>query len=146
MQAFGRLGRMFLLAALAGAVLAAIGAATSTDVVALVGGILAVTFLALGLVFVLVQGRLFGNPEALARVAIEGMPATGTLTDVGTTSGRVGANPIMKLGLNVNMMSVTLRTVVPVHKAHVLQVGTMLPVRVDNGDPNLVVVDWDAVP
>ncbi len=51
----------------------------------------------------------------------------------------------MKLGLNVNMMSVTLRTVVPVHKAHVLRVGAMLPVKVDTGDPTLCVVDWDAV-
>jgi hypothetical protein len=145
MQVFGRLGRIFLLSAAAAAGLAALGAVGSTDVLVLVGGILAATFLGLGVAFLLVQHRLFGNPKDLARIAVEGMPATGAITDIGATSGRIGANPIMKIGLNVNMISVTVRTVVPVHKAHVLQIGAMVPVRVDTGDPNLCVIDWDAV-
>ena len=91
------------------------------------------------------QARLFGDPADLARLLTEGMPAQATLNQVQGTSGRVGANPIMKLDLTVNLTSVILRTVVPVQHVHRLQPGTPLPVKVDPNDATRCAVDWDAL-
>lgn len=145
MSAFRTVGRGFLAAAAASLVLVALGAALDVGVLALVGAILVGTFLILGVVFLVVQARLFGDPADHARLLAEGMPATATLNAVQGTSGRVGANPIMKLDLTVNLTSVLLRTVVPVQHAHRLQPGSPIPVRVDPDDATRCAVDWDAL-
>lgn len=142
MQAFGKLGRSLLLAGIVALVIAGAAVAGSVDVLVLVAGIVAVTFLALGVIFTIVQRRLFGDPAALARLEVEGMPATATLNEVQGTSGRVGADPIMKLDLTVNLQSVVLRSVVPVQHVSRLQPGASLPVKVDPGDASLCIVDW----
>ena len=145
MTAFQKIGKGFTLAAAGSLVLLAIGAVADVEVLTLLGGILASTFLLIGVTFLILQARLFGNPAELERVLIEGMPAQATLNEVGGTAGRVGANPIMKLDLTVNLQSVVLRTVVPVQHVHRLQPGAPLPVKVDPNDTTRCVVDWDAL-
>jgi hypothetical protein len=140
--AFQKVGRGFLAAAGGSLLLVVGGLLLDADVVTLVGAILAATFLLLGVVFLVVQARLFGDPADQARLLAEGMAATATLNQLHGTSGRVGADPIMKLDLTVNLQSVLLRTVVPVQHAHRLQPGTAIPVKVDPDDASRCAVDW----
>lgn len=145
MSAFQKVGRGFLAAAAGSMPLVVLGAVLDVGVLTLVGAILVGTFLVLGVVFLVVQARLFGDPADHERLLTEGMPATATLNAVQGTSGRVGANPIMKLDLTVNLVSVILRTVVPVQHAHRLQAGAPIPVRVDPDDATRCAVDWAAL-
>lgn len=139
MSAFRSLGRGMLAAAAASVVLLLLGLAVS-DVLVLIGAILASTFLVLGLVFLVVQAKVIGNPEEHARVLREGRPVVATVAAVAGSSGFVNGNPLMKLDLAFDGRTVRLGTIVPIQHAHRLQVGGPLPVRVD-GDT--VVIDWD---
>lgn len=142
MTAFGKVGKGFLLASFGSVFIIGLGVLVDVWVIRLLGEILAITFLLLGIVFLIVQQRLFGNPADQARLLTEGLPVGATLNQVHGTSGRVGANPIMKLDLTVNMVSVVLRTVVPVQHAHRLQPGATIPVKVDPNDATRCAVDW----
>lgn len=145
MESFGRVGRAFLLSAVTDAVVLGVGLAIGNGIVVLVGGILLAVSLSLGLAFTLVQRRLFGSPKALRKIALEGMPANATVTAVAPTAGRVGASPIMKVELNVNLQNVVVRTAPPPHKVHTLQVGGVVPVKVHPDEPALAVIAWDEV-
>jgi hypothetical protein len=137
--AFRSIGRGFAVATVAALVLVLLGLVVS-DVLVLVGAILAGTFFILGIVFLAVQAKVVGNPEEHARILREGRPVVATLVAVGSTSGRVGGNPLMKLDLAVDGRTVRVGALVPIQHAHRLQVGGELPVRVDGDD---IVVDWD---
>jgi hypothetical protein len=138
--AFRSIGRGFALAAGASLLLVLLGLAVS-DVLVLVGAILAVTFFVLGIVFLAVQAKVVGNPEDLARIRREGRAVVATVVAVGSTAGRIGGNPLIKLDLAVDGRTMRVGALVPIQHAHRLQVGGELPVRVDGDD---VVVDWDA--
>jgi hypothetical protein len=145
LSAFQKVGRGFLAAAAGSLVLVLLGVLADVWVLTMVGAVLAGTFLVLGVVFLVVQARLFGNPADNARLLAEGLPVSATLNSAQGTSGRVGADPIMKLDLTVNMVSVLLRTVVPVQHAHRLQPGATIPVKVDPDDATRCAVDWGSL-
>ena len=145
MTAFGKVGRGFILAALGSVLIVGLGVAVDVSVLRLLGAILGSTFLLLGITFLVVQARLFGNPADIARLLDAGIPVQSSLNQVQGTSGRVGANPIMKLDLTVNLVSIVLRTVVPVQHVHRLQPGATIPVKVDPDDATKVAIDWDAL-
>jgi hypothetical protein len=128
-----------LIGAAVALVLLLVGLATS-DVLALVGGILALTLGAIGTTFVIVQAKVFGDPEEHDRILREGRADTATISAVRNTSSRVGGNPLMNMDLEVGGRRVAVAELVPIQHVHLLQVGGPLPVRVDPG--GAVVVDW----
>ncbi|MCO1656513.1 hypothetical protein [Pseudonocardia humida] len=147
--AFGRLGRAFLLAAAVAAVLALAAYlvldGTPRWVTAMVLGILAVVALVQGVVWTALQHRMFGSPAALRRVAESGHRRTAVVESVAGTSGRIGGEPIARVGLRIDGAVVERRVRVPFDYASVLRPGATLPVRVDPAGSRAMVVEWSRV-
>jgi len=66
----------------------------------------------------------------------------GVIENVGGPSGRVNANPIMRITLTIGVGQAVVRTVVPVQHINRIIVGSSLPVLVDPDDPYRAIVDW----
>jgi tetrahydromethanopterin S-methyltransferase subunit E len=147
---FGRLGKAFLLAGAGAAVLAlaAYLALTGTPrwVTAMVFGILAVVALVQGVVWTALQHRMFGSPATLHRVAESGHQRIATVESVASTGGRIGGEPIARLGLRIDGALVERRVRVPFNYASMLRPGATLPVRVDPAGSRAMVVEWSRVP
>lgn len=144
---FGRIGRAFLIAT------AVLGAAAllallllGAGVVAMVLGIITLVTGIQGVVWTLIQARMFGRPSVLARVAAHGRPTGAVLTRVRTTSSSIGANPIMKLTVTIDGTAREHAVLVPIHYAGSMRPGLTLPVRIDRDHPRVLVVEWDLVP
>jgi hypothetical protein len=143
---FGRFGRVVFAAGVVCAV--AFGLCLVLfDVlwVRIVLGVMAGVNLVQGIVFMAVQRRLFGNPHVVLRTEREGRVRGATIVDVGSTSGRVNGNPIVKLTLRLDGRTYAVRTVVPFAKAGAVQPGATLPVKLDPQGTGTCVVAWDAV-
>jgi len=76
----------------------------------LVALILLLVFGVLGTVFTIVQHKMFGSPTQLRRIEAAGLPAIGVIENVGGTSGRVNANPIMRITLTIGVGQAVVRT------------------------------------
>ncbi|RLL69844.1 hypothetical protein [Streptomyces sp. Z26] len=144
---FGRLGRVFLLAAAVALVATSAALAlldgTPRNVVALTFGVVALVALAQGVVWTVLQHRVFGGVAALRRVAASGHPAVATITAVGGTASAIGAEPVVRLDLEVLGRTVTRHVRVPFDRSDAVRAGRALPVRVDPEDPRTLVVEWD---
>ena len=143
--AFGQIGRGFLIGASVVAVAAIVAAVAGANVVVLVTLILLVVFGTLGTVFTVVQLKMFGSTATLRRIEQAGIPAIGVIENVGGTSGRVNANPIMRLTLTIGVGQAVVRTVVPIQHLTRIIVGSKLPVLVDPDDPYHAIVDWPRI-
>ena len=145
MTAFGQIGKGFLIGAGGAAVAAVVAALAGADVVALVALTLLAVFGTLGTVFTLVQLKFFGSPATLRRIERSGLPAIGVIENVGGISGRVNANPIMRITLTIGVGQAAVRTVVPIHHISRIIVGSKLPVLVDPDDPYRAIIDWPRI-
>lgn len=122
--------------------LSVVAAVAGADVVVLVALILVVVFGALGTVFTVLQHKMFGSLATMRRIDQAGVPGIGVIENVGGTSGRVNANPIMRITLTVGVGQAVVRTVVPIQHISRIIVGSKLPVLIDPDDPYRAVVDW----
>jgi len=145
MTAFGQIGRGFLIGAGAAAVVAIVAGVSDADVVLLVALILLLVFGVLGTVFTLIQYRMFGSPATLRRIEQAGLPGVGVIENVGGSSGRVNANPIMRITLTIGVGQAVVRSVVPIQHINRVIVGSKLPVLIDPDDPYRAVIDWPRV-
>lgn len=143
--AFGQIGRGFLIGAGVVAIAAIVAAVAGADVVVLVALTVLLVFGTLGAVFTVVQLKLFGSPATLRRIEHAGVPAIGVIENVGGTSGRVNANPIMRITLTIGVGQAVVRTVVPIQHIAKIIVGSKLPVLVDPDDPYRAIVDWPRI-
>jgi hypothetical protein len=143
--AFGQIGKGFLIGAAVAAIGAIVAAVASADVVVLIALILLVVFGTLGTVFTVVQLRFFGSLATLRRIELIGMPEIGVIENVGGASGRVNANPIMRITLTVGVGQAVVRTVVPIQHIGRIIVGSKLPLLVDPDDPYRAIVDWPRI-
>ena len=142
---FGRLGRWFLTAGVAAAVLAALAWVVLPDggITAMVLGILALVALVQGTVWTAIQHRMFGGIGALRRVADTGRPAQATIVGVQSTSSRIGAEPIVKLDLRIDGAVVRRHVRVPFSHAAEVRTGRELSVLTDPQGSRALVVRWD---
>ena len=144
---FGRLGRAFLLAggvALVAAALAVVvfeGGAQA--VVAGVLALIALIALIQGVVWTLLQHRMFGSVAAVRRTAETGRQTTATVVAVHSTSSRIGAEPIVRLDLLIDGHRVTRHVRVPFNYAAEVRVEKQLPVRTDPQGSRALIVEWD---
>ena len=146
MTAFGQIGKGFLIGAGVVAAAAAIAAAVGgADVLLLVALILLVVFGTLGTVFTVVQLKMFGSTATVRRIEQAGIPGIGVIENVGGTSGRVNANPIMRITLTIGVGQAVVRTVVPIQHIGRIIVGSKLPVLIDPDDPYRAIVDWSRI-
>ncbi|MFD3524801.1 hypothetical protein [Streptomyces sp. NPDC058653] len=147
---FGRLGRVFLLAGGAASVLALISLAVLGGVarasVAGSLGVVGVVGLIQGLVWTLVQHRMFGSVTALRQVAATGVPTTAVIVAVRSTSSAIGAEPIVRLDLVIHGQPVTRHVRVPFNHAAEVRPGRTLPVRIDPADTRAMFVEWERLP
>lgn len=147
---FGRLGNAFLLAGAVAAVLALAAYlvldGTPRWVTAMVLGILAVVALVQGVVWTVLQRRMFGSPAALRRVAESGHRRTATVDSVAGASGRINGDPIARIVLRIDGALVERRVRVPFTHASALRPGATLPVRIDPAGSRAMVVEWSQLP
>ncbi len=146
---FGRLGRWFLVTGGVTLALALAGRAVlggpAGHVVSLSAGIVGLLALALGVLWTVLQHRMFGGVAALERVSVSGRSTTATIVGVRGTSGAIGAEPIVRLDLLVDGRRVRRHVRVPFNHAAAVRVGTSLPVRVDPAGSRALVVEWERV-
>ena len=81
----------------------------------------------------------------MRRIERSGLPAIGVIENVGGISGRVNANPIMRITLTIGVGQAAVRTVVPIHHISRIIVGSKLPVLVDPDDPYRAIIDWPRI-
>ena len=147
MVTFGRLGRAFLVAAgvaAAAAVLALVvfhGGAQA--VVAGVLALIALVMFVQGVVWTVLQNRLFGSVARVRALAETGRQTTATIVAVHSTSSRVGAEPIVRLDLLIDGQHVTRHVRVPFNYAAEVRVEKQLPVRIDPQGSRAMIVEWD---
>jgi hypothetical protein len=147
--AFGRIGRWFLGAG-AAAVVAAVVVRFAVPgqagfVTAMTLWIVAAVGLVQGLVWTIIQVRMFGSIGALRRTAESGRPAAATLVAVHSTSSQIGAEPIAKLDLRIGDQVVRRHVRIPFTHAAALRPGRTLPVLLDPRGTRAMVVEWDRV-
>lgn len=144
---FGRLGRAFLLAGVMSAVLTLLslllphGSASQAIVISL--GVLALVGLVQGVVWTVLQQRMFGSLASLQRVSAQGLPASATINQVRRSSSKIGADAIAKLDLTIHGQQVTRHVRIPFNYAAEVRPGKVLPVRVDPEGSHAMIVDWD---
>lgn len=145
---FGRLGRVFLVAGATALVLALIGVVVLSGVartsVSVSLGVIGVVGLSQGLVWTVLQHRMFGSVARLRQVAATGVPATATIVAVRSTSSAIGAEPIVRLDLMIHGRPATRHVRVPFNHAAEVRPGKNLPVRIDPADLRAMIVEWDA--
>lgn len=144
---FGRIGRVMLLAG-AGALLLTLLAAVLLDgtagfVATLVLGIITVIAVVQGVLWTVLQHRMFGSPARLREVAASGRSAAAMIVAVRSTSSSIGAEPIARLDLRIDGEVVRRHVRVPFNYAAECRVGRTLPVRVHPNDHWAMIVDWE---
>jgi hypothetical protein len=144
---FGRLGRAFLLAAGASLALALVGLVvldgTAEAVVSGSLGLIAAIMLVQGIVWIVLQRRLFGSVATLEKVATSGVPTSATIVSVRNTSSQIGADAIARLELSIDGEVVTRHVRVPFNYAAEIRPGRTLPVRTDPAGSRAMIVEWD---
>lgn len=117
--AFGRIGLWFLAAGAACLVAAglvwlllgeparSITAGVLLLIVVIIGG--------QGVMWTVIQARMFGRIPVLARVAATGRQTRAVITEVRTTSSSAGSNPVMKVAVTVDGVARRHNLLVPVH-------------------------------
>jgi hypothetical protein len=144
LNAFSAIGRFMVLAAgVAGGVGMATGgeARTALLIVALSIGIIGVVFTFVGSRL----GRLAGFDKRLRSTGVAG---TATVTSIRSLGVRVNGDPVLELGLDVDVIShagfsTTIRQRVPLFWGH-LTPGARVGVVVDPADRQRLAIDWDA--
>lgn len=147
---FGRIGRVFLLSALGSAVAALVcllvlTGTARTVVVAVLSG-LALLAVLQGVVWTVVQHRMFGSVAALRRVVATGPRTIATVVAVRGTASRIGAEPIALLDLLIDGSQVSRHVRIPFNRAADVRAGRELPVRTDPAGSRAMVVEWDRLP
>jgi hypothetical protein len=76
-----------------------------------------------------------------------GIPARATITAIRTTGSSINSRPVLLLDVLVAVPArpvyqATVRTAPPIHLAGMLRPGVGLPVKVDPGRPEQLLVDW----
>ncbi|MBW0117732.1 hypothetical protein [Pseudonocardia abyssalis] len=144
---FGRIGRAFLIAAAVSGTAAFVALLLlGAGVTAMVLGIITLVTGIQGVVWTLIQARMFGRPSVLAEVAAHGRPTGAVITRVRTTSSSIGAHPVMKLTVTTDGTAREHCVLVPIHYVVSIRPGLTLPVRIDREHPRVLVVEWDLVP
>jgi hypothetical protein len=144
LNAFSAMGRLMVLGAV---VAAAIGmAADGQTRLALL--IIALTFGVIGLVFVLIGGRLGRIAGVDKGLRASGVAGTATVTSVRGLGVRVNGASVLELGLDVDVTShapysTVVRQRVPLFWGRV-DPGSRVGVVVDPADPQHLAIDWDA--
>ena len=146
MTVFGRLGRLFLVVGVAGVILGVVGVVTEVLGLTIAGFVVGGTFLVLGLVFTMVQRSAFGDPAALEQVLSSGVPTVGEVRGISPMTGRINADPLMRLSIAIGGREVTVRTRVPIMHLTQIAVGARLPVLVHPNHPDVAIIDWAKLP
>lgn len=144
---FGRIGRVMLLVG-AGAIVLTVLALVLLDgtarfVATLVLGIIAVVAVVQGVVWTVLQRRMFGSPARLRELAMRGTATTATIVAVKSTSSSIGAEPIVRLDLRIDGALVRRHVRVPFNYAAECRIGRTLPVRVHADDHRAMIVEWE---
>lgn len=140
---FGRIGRVFLIAAGAFAVAAVVAlVVVGGPVVPSILGGLALMGLIQGTVWTAVQHRMFGSVAAVRRAAAQPR-TTATVVAVHGTSSAIGADAIARLDLLIDGKQVTRHVRVPFTHAALLRAGLELPVRTDPAGSRAMIVEWN---
>ena len=76
-----------------------------------------------------------------------GIPARATITVIHTTGSSINSRPVLLLDVSVAVPArpayeATVRTAPPIHLVGILRPGVGLPVKVDPGRPERLLVDW----
>ena len=147
---FGRIGRWFLAAGTACLVAAGIvWLVLDEPARSITAGVLLLVTVIIGgqgIMWTVIQARMFGRIPVLAKVAATGRQTGAVITEVRTTSSSAGSNPVMKVTVTVDGVTRRHKLLVPVHHLGAMRRGGTLPVRVDRAHPRVLVVDWDRLP
>ena len=139
---FGRIGRAFLIASAVLAVAALVVFLLAGPVaVAVVGGLAGLALIQ-GVVWTVVQLRMFGSVTALRRAAAQPR-MTATVIAVHSTSSAIGADGIARLDLVIGGRPLTRHVRVPFTHAAMLRAGLELPVRTDPAGSRAMIVEWN---
>lgn len=147
MVTFGRIGRAFLLAGVVAFLLAVLayllldGSAGSVG--SLVLGIVGAVVLLQGVVWTVLQHRMFGSVARQREVAACGPARTASIVAVHSTASSVGAEPIVRLDLRIDGVVVRRHVRVPFNHATDVRVGRSLPVRIDPAGSRAMLVEWE---
>jgi hypothetical protein len=76
-----------------------------------------------------------------------GIPARATITAIRATGSSINSRPVLLLDMSVAVpgrpaYQATVRTAPPIHLVGMLRPGVGLPVKVDPGRPERLLVDW----
>ena len=76
-----------------------------------------------------------------------GIPARATITAIRTPGSSINSRPVLLLDVSVAVPArpayqATVRTAPPIHLVGMLRPGVGLPVKVDPGHPEQLLVDW----
>lgn len=144
---FGKLGRAFLVAGAVALVAAVISfLVLDGNAQAVVAGVLVLIALIAfiqGVVWTVVQHRMFGSIASVRRTAATGHRTTATIVAVHSTSSGVGAEPIVRLDLMIDGHAVTRHVRVPFNYTAEVRVERQLPVRTDPDGSRAMIVEWE---
>lgn len=112
-------------------------------VVAGVLGLVALIALLQGVMWTVLQHRMFGSIASVRRTAETGRRTTATIVAVHSTSSQIGAEPIVRLDLLIDGHEVTRHVRVPFNYSAEVRVERQLPVRTDPEGSRAMIVEWE---